>query len=74
MDGRYSVKFETAHYEQTFKIRKGTGVDSLDDVHDLMDPEFQEKVLDRFNSMHVQMADAMMKKNPPSEEEFEEII
>ncbi|MBK8877682.1 MAG: hypothetical protein IPN74_03775 [Haliscomenobacter sp.] len=52
MDNRLSVKFETGHYEQTYKFRSGEGIDTLEDVQALIGEAFVREVARLFREMH----------------------
>ncbi len=73
MNNRYSVKFENGVYEQTFKIRQGSGVDSLQDIRDLVNEPFLKTVEANFKVMHETMLEGLSRFQP-EEDEFEEII
>ncbi len=74
MENKYSIKFETDLYEQTYKLKTGSHLEGFDDVKQWADEGMQEKVLEHFNNMHL----LSMKRNaellPEEGEEFEEII
>lgn len=74
MDNKYSVKFETPNYEQTYKLRTGGGINSSEDVREWVDEELISKVLFQFNTMHntTMVQNAKCFKN--DDEEFEKII
>ncbi len=74
MDEKFSVKFETELYSQTYKIRTGNGLDSLEDIRRLVNTDFQEEVLKKLGGMHGLMVDANKRFTSGLENEFEEII
>lgn len=74
MDGKYSVKFETAQYEQTYKLRTGGAIDSLEDVKKWVTDELTEKVLAQFNVMHRISLDSLLGLESTDEEMFDVII
>ncbi len=74
MDNKYSVKFETELYEQTFKARTGNVIEGLEDVKKWINPAFQQKVLDRFNQMHLQNMEALSHLQLEEDEAFDDII
>lgn len=52
MDGRVSVKFENAHYEQTFKFGNDERIQSLEDVQRVVDVVMAEEVLLNMQQQH----------------------
>lgn len=52
MDGRVSVKFENAHYEQTFKFGNDERIQSLEDVQRVVDVVMAEEVLFNMQQQH----------------------
>lgn len=74
MDNKYSVKFETPNYEQTYKLRTGNMINSLGDVKEWVDAEFISKVLSQFNNMHEITMEQNAKRSKTDENEFEKII
>lgn len=55
MDNRFAVKLENEILEQTYKIRKGAPVNSVEDVRQLITPEFIQKCFPVFNTMRQNM-------------------
>lgn len=75
MDGRTSVKFETEHYEQTFKLGSDERFDTLEKVQKLVDTPLIDRVLDTFRQMHGAKIEASARTFPlGAENVFEEII
>ncbi len=76
MENRLSVKFETGHYEQTYKFRSGEGIDTLDDVQRLVDEAFVQQVARLFREMHQarMRAAAACWAGPEDAVGFEEIL
>ncbi len=74
MDNRFSVKFETRNYEQTYKLRMGNGMDTFENVKKWVDDEMKENVLSHFNLMHQLSLQQYLKMEPSDEDEFEDII
>lgn len=74
MDNRYSVKFETANYEQTYKLRTGGLFNSLADVQNWADDRFKHNVLEHFNTMHELAMTRNAELSQFDENEFEKII
>ena len=48
---RMIVKFENAHFEQNYKIRKGDNLNNLEQITQLVDEKFLEQVYANFNGM-----------------------
>ena len=76
MDNRLSVKFETGHYEQTYKFRSGEGVDTLDDAQRLIGESFLQEVARLFREIHKTriQASASQQRHPEESDDWEEII
>jgi transposase len=75
MDNRWSVKFENEWYEQTFKIGSDTRLEDLESIKNLIDPAFQESVLQTFQQMHQTRLQGYGRAFPVSSETaFEDII
>ncbi|MCC6413667.1 MAG: hypothetical protein IT270_18575 [Saprospiraceae bacterium] len=76
MDGRVSVKFENAHYEQTFKLGNDERIQSLEDVQRLVDAAMAEEVLHNMQQQHRCRLAAMRRSFGEQREAsvFEEII
>jgi hypothetical protein len=75
MDNKFSVKFESGLYEQTYKFRSGDAIESLADIEKIVDQTFCEEVLQQLNTMHRTKNQAMARALAPDEaDEFEEII
>lgn len=74
-DGRSSVKFETALYEQTFKLGDDERFSSLEGIQALVDGPFLSRVLEGFQQMHATRLESFA-RNFSSETSypFEEII
>ncbi len=74
-DGRTSVKFETALYEQTFKLGDDERFSTLEGVQKIVDGPMIEKIMEGFRQMHSTRLDVMTRLFPSSEEVvFQEII
>lgn len=73
-ENRYSLKFENALYEQTFKIRPIDGLNNEEDIRNLVNPEFLQEVEARFVSMHKQMSNVYNSRILPATDEFDAII
>lgn len=75
MDNKYSVKFESGLYEQTYKFRSSDSIDSLETIQKIVDAAFCEEVLQELNRMHLRKNLAMKKViQQESILEFEDII
>lgn len=78
MNGRLSVKLESGLYEQTYKFRQGSGVDTLDDLRQCINQEFLDAVEQDLGRMHVRTIRALeiFRKQEGSDEadEFDEIL
>ncbi|MEY3051198.1 MAG: hypothetical protein RLY31_983 [Bacteroidota bacterium] len=51
MDNRLSVKFETGHFEQTYKFREQEGLQYFQDVERLVDESLMNMVIRQFQDM-----------------------
>lgn len=71
---KFSVKFEAGVLEQTYKFRDGEGVDSLKDVLNLVDDTFIQNAAGHMAIMQQTRQSALLRFNPPQENEFDEII
>ncbi len=72
---RYSMKFESGLYEQTYKFREGEGVEGVNDLRELIDPPFIEAVAAEIQRMHRLRAQAIARRQDNTDEEaFDEII
>lgn len=52
MNDKYQVKFEAGPMEQTFKLMHDE-VNGVEGIRKLVDEEFLQKVMDRFNEMYL---------------------
>lgn len=50
-ESRMIIKFENAHFEQNYKIRKGDNLKNLQQLTQLVDELFLEQVYANFNGM-----------------------
>lgn len=73
-ENRYSLKFENALYEQTFKIRPMEGLNNEEDIKTLVSPEFLNEIEARFISMHNQMSNVYNSRIMSESDEFDTII
>lgn len=75
MDNRFSVKFESGLYEQTYKFRSSDSINNLEAIQKIVDATFCEEVLQELNVMHQRKNEAMARALPQEVgEAFEEII
>ena len=75
MEGRTSVKFENAQYEQTYKLGEDDRFSDLENISKLIDQAFIADVLNGMKQMHQTRLSAVSRAYPATEtEEFEEII
>ncbi len=75
MDNKFSVKFESGLYEQTYKFRSSDTIQGLEAIQKMVDAPFCEAVLQDLNRMHQRKNEAMRRALPQeAREEFEEII
>jgi len=74
-NGKLSAKFESGLFEQTYKFREMDELRTLEDVQKLVDPVFQEEVLQQFQVLNKIKNRGLDRFLPPLDEEgFEEII
>jgi len=75
MDNKFSIKFETGLYEQTYKFREREDLKSLEEITKLVNANFVNNVLQNFNAMNQAKNQSLADKYPQiREDEFEEII
>lgn len=75
MDNKFSVKFESGLYEQTYKFRSSDAIGNLEAIQKIVDATFREEVLQELNRMHQRKNQAMARTLPQEvNNEFEEII
>ena len=74
-NNRYILKFETALYEQNFKLRESEAISSFEDVK-VLAHKLLPTVHERFQNMHKSMNSAINQiiEQKFPEPEFEEII
>jgi hypothetical protein len=51
MNGKYIIKFEKGSFEQTYKLAEMDLLEGLDGVFQLLDEEFIQRVVSRFDEM-----------------------
>lgn len=74
-EGRTSVKFETALYEQTFKLGDDERFTSVEGVQKIIDAPFLERIMEGFRLMHHARLETLSRTYPVQNEMmFEEII
>jgi hypothetical protein len=76
MEGKFTVKFETGLFEIAYKFRQEIDLNTLDDIHRLVDEAFVANVLEQMHAMRHQRTQALERLFPPraAGQEFEEII
>ena len=75
MDNKWSVKFETGLFEQTYKFRASDELNDLEDIQKLVDETFIAGVLEELNTMNRIKNKALSRLVADEEaDEFEEII
>ncbi|MCI5080712.1 MAG: hypothetical protein MRY78_03420 [Saprospiraceae bacterium] len=75
MDNKFSVKFETGLFEQTYKFRTGEGIESEADIRKLIDEAFLEGVGLAFQQMNGNRNGALARVAQASmDDEFDTII
>jgi len=75
MDNKFSIKFETGLYEQTYKFREREDLKNLEEIKELVNSNFVNNVLQNFQKMNHTKNNALGEKYPQIvEDEFEEII
>jgi hypothetical protein len=57
MNDKYQVKFEAGPMEQIFKLSH-TEVNGIEGIQKLVDEEFIQKIMDRFNEMYLSLKGA----------------
>ena len=74
-DGRTSVKFETALYEQTYKLGDDERFSTLEAVQAWVDAPLLDQIGETFRLMHQSRLEAMERRFPAAQQAvFEEII
>ena len=75
MDNKFSVKFETNLYEQSYKFRESDQLNGLQAIQNLVDQQFQEQVLRQFEQLHLIKTTGLNRFITTEEDdEFEDII
>ncbi len=74
MDTKYSIKFEDALFEQTYKFREGDTIQSIQDIYKLVDESFLKEVETILQNMKALSSSALEKARKNTLDEFEEII
>jgi len=74
MDDKFSVKFETGLYEQTYKFRGSDAITGIEDIKALVDEGFINNVLAEMTTLHRIKSDALARFLPEEEDDFDEII
>lgn len=75
MDEKYAVKFESGLFEQTYKLRTGSEITSLEDIKKLVDAKWQHDVMEILKQMNqTKLAATSRYMSANVEDEFDEII
>jgi len=74
MENKYAVKLEDATLEQTYKFRKGPGLESASDVRRIVNANFIKNVLEQMKEMRRLQMEALQGNEDEDEDEFDEII
>lgn len=75
MDNKFSIKFESGMYEQTYKLRQMPSINGIEEIKQLVDEPFIAEVLKEFSVLNRIKNGALERFLPKqAEEEFEEII
>ncbi len=74
-DNRLSIKFESGLYEQTYKFRAGSQLESFEDIRAIIDAPLLAHIESTFIAMHQQsMATLARHQGQEQADEFDEII
>ena len=73
MNNRLSVKIEDRLIEQIFKFRDGSGMDTLEDIKNFLNPDFLESVTESFKVLNSARIKSILNIQD-AEDEFDEII
>ncbi|MEY4905518.1 MAG: hypothetical protein RLZZ292_3333 [Bacteroidota bacterium] len=73
-DDRFSVKFESGFYEQTYKFASADYLSTVEELRQLIDAPFIAAVEQQLIAMHQQKMEAINRFLPPIEDDFDEII
>ena len=73
-EGRTSVKFETALYEQTYKMGDDERFATLEGIQSWVDAALLERVMEGFRQMHSARLEANARQFPVRSEEIFEVI
>jgi hypothetical protein len=57
MNDKYQIQFTAGPMEQTFKIPH-TEIDGVEGIKKMLDDEFMQKIMDRFNEMFLSFKEA----------------
>jgi hypothetical protein len=60
MNDKYQIRFEAGPMEQIFKIPH-TEIDGIEGINKLVDAQFIEKIMVRFNEMYLSLKEAKEK-------------
>ncbi|OFY90427.1 MAG: hypothetical protein A3K10_02110 [Bacteroidetes bacterium RIFCSPLOWO2_12_FULL_31_6] len=65
MNDKYQIQFLAGQMEQTFKIPHNE-VNGVEGIQKLVDEEFLQKILERFNEMYLSLKEAKERTNSES--------
>ena len=71
---KFIVKFESDLFEQTFKFRENDKIENFNNIKNLIDFQFLEKVEERFKEMYETSTDLLTRYLDDHEDQWEEII
>jgi hypothetical protein len=75
MEDKFTVKFESGLFELAYKFRIDAAINTVEDIHKLVDEAFVTSVLEQMHTMRRIRAQALERMFPQAEDEdFEEII
>ena len=73
-DGKFSMKCETGLLEQMYKFRDDERLQSFEDIQNIVDQTFIQKIEETMQVMYEAKKEGMLRHLTPMEEEFEKII
>ncbi len=56
---KFAVKFEAGLMEQTFKIRQSDAINTVEDIHRMVDEVFMEACLEQFKTMNTDLGECL---------------
>jgi DNA-binding MltR family transcriptional regulator len=73
-DGKFSIKCETGLLEQMYKFRDDERLQSFEDLQNIVDQAFIQKIEETMQVMYEAKKEGMQRHLTPIEDEFEKII